>query len=271
MSFNKNITPAYIQQIFQSKHFTFLCTSCLDKPPIIDLPTISKKLDYLTLEITKFKSIATHAISEEQTNHIANVLNTSNKKLFSEALSSNIMTKSITNSISNQISINSKLEKFLDLILTDNNKENTYSNKSEVIKLFKSTGNLVQNADIISITELNTNTKNIDNHTNNIKTSNKYIIKLSNIDLKIALLRNKKQLKDTNVYINEKISKDLNFLFYKTRNLKKTNMISGTWIFRNELFIKTNDNNKINITCLDDLIKFDKTKINVSESSSPNE
>ena len=48
-------------------------------------------------------------------------------------------------------------------------------------------------------------------------------------------------------------------------------MISGTWIFRNELFIKTNDNNKINITCLDDLIKFDKTKINVSESSSPNE
>ena len=68
-------------------------------------------------------------------------------------------------------------------------------------------------------------------------------------------------------HLNEKFSKELNFLFYKSRNLRKTNIILGTWIFRNELYIKTIDNKKINITCIEDLINFEKSIEIVKETN----
>ena len=46
-------------------------------------------------------------------------------------------------------------------------------------------------------------------------------------------------LKDTNYYINKKLSTNTNNLFYNTRKLLKSNKITNTWVYNNNVNIST--------------------------------
>ena len=75
---------------------------------------------------------------------------------------------------------------------------------------------------------------------------NKFVIRLNNSNIKSSILKNKNQLKDTNIYIQEFLDNSTN-IFFNTRKLRSENNIINTWIYNNNIFIETNDNKKIQI------------------------
>ena len=76
---------------------------------------------------------------------------------------------------------------------------------------------------------------------------NKFVISLNNSKIKSSILKNKNQLKDTNIYIQEFLDNSTNNIFFNTRKLRSENKIINTWIYNNNIFIETNDNKKIQI------------------------
>ena len=76
---------------------------------------------------------------------------------------------------------------------------------------------------------------------------NKFVISLNNSNIKSSILKNKNQLKDTNIYIQEFLDNSTNNIFFNTRKLRSENKIINTWIYNNNIFIETNDNKKIQI------------------------
>ena len=76
---------------------------------------------------------------------------------------------------------------------------------------------------------------------------NKFVISLNNSKIKSSILKNKNQLKDTNIYIQEFLDNSTNNILFNTRKLRSENKIINTWIYNNNIFIETNDNKKIQI------------------------
>ena len=74
---------------------------------------------------------------------------------------------------------------------------------------------------------------------------NKFVISLNNSKIKSSILKNKNQLKDTNIYIQELLDNSTNNIFFNIRKLRSENKIINTWIYNNNIFIETNDNKKI--------------------------
>ena len=73
------------------------------------------------------------------------------------------------------------------------------------------------------------------NNKTTLNTNNtKYIIKLDNIDTKSRILVRKKKLIDTNMFIQTELSKEIDTLFYQTRQLKSNNSITSTWTYKNK-------------------------------------
>ena len=136
---NKNTTPGYIQNIFQSSNFPFICPQCLPNAFISD----NSKIDTITKDIKSIKSICnsikTTFVIDIDVDESNDKNQPSQNKLYSQSLFSDKLVKSITKTISN-ISKQDDNE----IILTDNNINNKYINKSETISLFKSMGNLVK-------------------------------------------------------------------------------------------------------------------------------
>ena len=133
---NKNTTPGYIQNIFQSSNFPFICPQCLPNAFISD----NSKIDTITKDIKSIKSICnsikTTFVTDIDVDESNDKNQPSQNKLYSQSLFSDKLDKSITKTISN-ISKQDDNE----IILTDNNSDNKYINKSETINLFKSMGN----------------------------------------------------------------------------------------------------------------------------------
>ena len=48
-----------------------------------------------------------------------------------------------------------------------------------------------------------------------------------------------------NIYIQEFLDNSTNNIFFNTRKLRSENKIINTWIYKNNIFIETNDNKKI--------------------------
>ena len=52
-------------------------------------------------------------------------------------------------------------------------------------------------------------------------------------------------MKDTDYYINKKLSTNINNLFYNIRQLLKSKQITNTWVYNNNVYISTDKTNKI--------------------------
>ena len=100
----------------------------------------------------------------------------------------------------------------------------------KVIDLFKDLVDIdISDNNIVDIHTLN-NKESSEKHTH-------YIIKLSDIKLKYKLLHNKKNLVNTNLYIQDSLSKYSNNLFYIARTYKKSGKIIATWIYKSQIYI----------------------------------
>ena len=64
----------------------------------------------------------------------------------------------------------------------------------------------------------------------------------------VNILKKKILLINTNYYLNKKHPNNINNIFYKTRQLVKSNKITNTWVFNNKVYISTEKKNKIVIT-----------------------
>ena len=204
---------------------------------------ILDKLNSLEINISKLNDIIiyqTKIIQDLQGDNIK--LNDKIIGLFNNIDNSNIIQ---SNKIDKIIGSNNKLNSSNinnSIVLTDNNIEIDsidYSSKDKVIDLFKDLVDIdISDNNIVDIQKLNNKESSENKHTH-------YIIKLSDIKLKSKLLHNKKNLVNTNLYIQDSLSKYSNNLFYIARTYKKAGKIIATWIYKSQIYIETNNNNKI--------------------------
>ena len=177
----------------------------------------------------------------------------------------NILTEKITN-LEEKSTINSKLQTIniekinelsnnnvSELLLTNINSSDNendidnidYSVTNNLIKLFEEKLEVIVNkSDIVNIFKI----KNLNKTDENIITD-KYIIKFNNSTIRYDLLKNRKKIKNSDIYLNENLSKENSNIFYNTRTLYRNTKIAGTCTFNGSVYIqikKNSENIKIN-------------------------
>ncbi len=63
-------------------------------------------------------------------------------------------------------------------------------------------------------------------------------------------------LKNTNVYLSEDLTKEENSLFFQCRNLRKQGLINSTWTKTCQIFIKTQNNIQVCVNSEKDIAQF---------------
>ena len=127
------------------------------------------------------------------------------------------------------------------LLTTDIEDNIDYSIKSTYLNFLKEKLDItIEEENIIKINKLKYKSDN-----NKQLKYNKFVISLNNSKIKSSILKNKNQLKDTNIYIQELLDNSTNNIFFNIRKLRSENKIINTWIYNNNIFIETNDNKKI--------------------------
>ena len=148
--------------------------------------------------------------------------------------------------LNNNISLNSDSTNTTDLVFTDvENIDIDYSDKDIFCNKIKDRLNIDIKIEEIEIERFK--------YKDDTKKQNKYSLKFSNIDTVKTILNKRKLLKNTNLYINEKVSKLNNNIFYHTRKLKQKKLIKSTWIYKSNIYIKDNNNDSLHITNLKQL------------------
>ena len=83
------------------------------------------------------------------------------------------------------------------------------------------------------------------------------IVQLLSVDKKTDLMRKRKCLKGSNVFLNDQLTKVNNDLFAEARRLKRENKIYGTWTMNCNIYVKkTEHDKKVQIKCKGDLETF---------------
>ncbi len=83
------------------------------------------------------------------------------------------------------------------------------------------------------------------------------IVQLSSVDKKTDLMRKRKCLKGSNVFLNDQLTKVNNDLFAEARRLKRENKLYGTWTMNCNIYVKkTEHDKKVQIKCKGDLETF---------------
>ena len=83
------------------------------------------------------------------------------------------------------------------------------------------------------------------------------IVQLLSVDKKTDLMRRRKNLKGSNVFLNDQLTRTNNELFAEARRLKKEGKLYGTWTMNCNIFVKkTEHDKKVLIKCKADLDKF---------------
>ena len=88
---------------------------------------------------------------------------------------------------------------------------------------------------------------------NNRGTSSAVTIKVENQDLWTKIYKSRPMLKGTSIYISEVLSSSNQFLFYLSRRLKKDNRIAATWTYKGQIYIRTYEDNILEIKSPSDL------------------
>ena len=76
------------------------------------------------------------------------------------------------------------------------------------------------------------------------------IVQLLSVDKKTDLMRRRKNLKGSNVFLNDQLTRTNNELFAEARRLKKEGKLYGTWTMNCNIFVKkTEHDKKVLIKC----------------------
>ena len=198
-------------------------------------------------------------------NNIKDIVKYQTKLIQDLITNNNILTEKVTN-LEEKSTINSKLQTIniekinelsnnnvSELLLTNINSSDNendidnidYSITNNLIKLFEEKLEVIVNkSDIANIIKI----KNLKKTDDNIITD-KYIIKFNNSTIRYDLLKNRKKFKNSDIYLNENLSKENSNIFYNTRTLYRNSKIAGTWTFHGSVYIqikKNSENIKIN-------------------------
>jgi len=93
-------------------------------------------------------------------------------------------------------------------------------------------------------------------HDESVKSNNRgttVTIQLEDQDLWTKIYRARTMLKGTSIYISEVLSNSNQFLFYLSRRMKKDNRISATWTYKGQIYIRTHEENILEIKSPSDL------------------
>ena len=85
------------------------------------------------------------------------------------------------------------------------------------------------------------------------------IVKFSNSKARLDLLKGRTSLRRANasIFINEDLTSVRKELAYKCRVLRRANKIKKVWIYNGNVFIRQNDDQKVQISCDSDLTIYD--------------
>ena len=120
----------------------------------------------------------------------------------------------------------------------------TYNPRTDFIKSAKDKLEIkIEHFDIVAIHKLPT------------KTETKFKTKKFHFhETKFSLLKKASKLKNSNIYINEHLTKKNSDIFYKARQLRKVNKLHSCWTINGSTFIKLTENsNKKRISHIDEL------------------
>ena len=92
------------------------------------------------------------------------------------------------------------------------------------------------------------------------------IVKFTNTSARLKYLKGRVALRDENarIYINEDLTKVRRDLAYECRRLQKSKRINKTWIYNGHVFINDNSDNKLRITSIEDLQRFQPDSADIS-------
>lgn len=93
------------------------------------------------------------------------------------------------------------------------------------------------------------------------------IVKFTNSSARLKYLKGRVVLRDENarIYINEDLTKARRDLAYECRRLQKSKCINKTWIYNGNVFINDNSDNKLRITRIEDLQRFQPNSADISD------
>ena len=123
--------------------------------------------------------------------------------------------------------------------------------KSEFINFVKNQLNIdIDPYDVVAIHELPNKNKDI----------YKTIVKFHFHETKSKIFKNIKKLKDTNIYINDHLTKYNSEIFYKARNLLKDSKIKYCWTVNGITFIKKTESSEkekiLNLSDFNSILSF---------------
>ena len=203
---------------------------------LYDKITVLENIINKLSDIISYQSKNIESLKDENSIIIQKVINLDNK-IDNNSIIQAVKIDSIAPKINNKL-INNNI-----LLTTDIEDTIDYSIKSTYLNFLKEKLDItIEEENIIKIKKLKYKSDN-----NKPLKYNKFVISLNNSKIKSSILKNKNQLKDTNIYIQEFLDTSTNNIFFNTRKLRSENKIINTWIYNNNIFIETNDNKRIQI------------------------
>ncbi|MEW8546421.1 MAG: hypothetical protein AB2693_23125, partial [Candidatus Thiodiazotropha sp.] len=93
------------------------------------------------------------------------------------------------------------------------------------------------------------------------------IVKFTNTSARLKYLKGRGVLREekAGIYINEDLTKTRRDLAYECRRLQKSKRINKTWIYNGTVFVSDSSDNKLRITSLEDLQRFQPDSVDMSE------